>query len=250
MGINQQITIPLYSRIASSLRGKILSGQYEPGRKLLSEERLADYFNVSRITIRESLSHLEREELITRHRGKGTYVSEKLPRIEQTVYTRLSDMVNSTQRGKVKPLGIWTVKIGQTSMANHIRTFFDLTNEDPITKIHRIEMRDESPLHLLENFMPPEVSSHITLEDIAAKKSLFTILRDKIDLKIGRGEMYIEVVPADPEIAGILGCQVFDHFVRVQSSFYFSNGDPFQIVNYFMRAEHFKLKTDIDTIDF
>ncbi len=238
--------IPLYSRISSSLRANILNGRYESGFKFPSEEKLAKEFKVSRITIREALSRLEKEALITRQRGKGTFVSEKIPKRRQTVYTSLSDIVNSTEQSEIKPLGIWTVKVGDTNIANDIKTFFGLANEDPITKIHRVLMRDGAPLHLFENFMPPELSSHITLEDIVQKKAIIRILQDKIGLKIDRGEMYFEAMPVDPEVAGILGCQVFDPFVRLQVYLYFPNGDPFEIVNYFMRAEYFKFKLPID----
>ncbi len=244
--LNQKEVIPLYSRISSSLRNNILNGRYEPGFKFPSEEKLAKEFKVSRITIREALSCIEGEGLINRHRGKGTFVSEKIPKTRQSVYTSLSDIVNSTQQSKIKPLGIWTEKVGQTSIAGDIRTFFGLTNEDPITKIHRVQMRNGAPLHLFENFMPPELSSHITLEDIVKKKAIIRILQDKIGLKIGRGDMYFEAMPADPEVARILDCQVFDPIVRLQVYLYFPNGDPFEIVNYFMRAEYFKFRIPID----
>ncbi|MBW2061736.1 MAG: GntR family transcriptional regulator [Deltaproteobacteria bacterium] len=231
--INKEV-IPLYSRIASSLRNKILSGQYEPGSKLLSEERLAEHFGVSRITIRESLSHLEKEGLITRNRGKGTFVSEKIPGKKQSIYTSLLDIVNTVQKSEIKHLGIRNVKVGQTSIAKDLRTFFGLANEDPVAQIHRVLMCDRSQLHFFENFMPLELASHITFEEIVEKKALIRILQDKIGLKIGRGEMYLEAVPADPDMAKIFGCQVFDPFVRVQVFLHFPSGDPFEIVNYFM----------------
>ncbi len=240
--------IPLYSRISSSLRNDILNGRYEPGYKFPSEKKLAKEFNVSRITIREALSYLERESLINRRQGKGTFVAGTIPTTRPSVYSSLSDVVNTTQRSKVKPLGIWTLKVGHTSIARDIKTFFGLTNEDHITKIHRVLMSNGAPLHLFENYMSPEMSSHITLEDIVKKKAIIRILQDKIGLKIGQGEMYIEAMPANPEVARILNCQVFDPFVRLQAYLYLPNGDPFEIINYFMRAEQFKYKIPIDTV--
>lgn len=242
--------IPLYSRVASSLRNKILSGQYEPGIRLPGEEALAEYYGVSRITIREALAHLEREGLINRYRGKGTFISEKIPNKQRSVYTSLSDIVNQTQQSIIKSVGIWTIKVSQASIANDIKSFFGLSNGDPIAKIHRVVMRNGSPLHLFENFMLPGLAAHITREDIIHKKAILRILQEKIDLKIGRGEMFIEAMPADPEIAGILKCQVFDPFIRLQTHIYFPNDDPLEIVNYFMQAEYFRFKTDIDTEDF
>jgi GntR family transcriptional regulator len=242
--------IPLYSRVASSLRSKIFSGQYEPGRRLPSEEGLAEYYRVSRITIRESLAHLEREGLINRHRGKGTFVSEDIPKKKHTVYTSLLDIVNTTRKSEIKPLEIRTMKVQDTTSTNDIKAFFGLSNEDNITRILRILMKKGAPLHLYENYMLPDLAAHISQEDIIKKKAVIRILQEKTGLKIGRGEMYFEAIPADPEVAGILGCQVFDPFVRIQTYLYFPDGKPFEIVNYFMRSELFKFKTEIDTNDF
>ena len=113
------------------------------------------------------------------------------------------------------------MNIGRTSIARDLRIFFGLSNKDQIARIHRVLMRDGGPYHLFENFMPVELASHITRKDIVAKKAVIRILQDKIGLKIGRGETYIEAIPADPEIADILKCQVFDPFVRLQTLFYF-----------------------------
>ena len=243
-------TIPLYSRIASSLRSKILSGQYEPKAKIPSEEELSEYFDVSRITIREALSHLEKEGLVNRHRGKGTFVSEKIPKQKHTIFTSLLDMVNFTLKSRIKPAGMWTLKVGETNIANEIKAFFNLSNDDLIAKIHRVVISNGSPLHLYQNFMLPEMAAHITNKDILRKKAIIPILEEKADLKIGQGEMFIDAIPADPEVAKVLGCQIFDPFVRLQVCIRLADGKPFEIVNYFMRAEHFRFRIDIDTIDF
>ena len=170
--------IPLYSRVASSLRNKIFSGQYEPGSKLPSEEGLAKCYNVSRITIRESLAHLEREGLINRHRGRGTFVSEKIPKKKHIVYTSLLDIVNTTQKSEIKPVEIRTMKVGETAIANDIKTFFGLSNEDHITRILRILTKKGAPLHLYENYMLPDLAAKITRDDIIKKKAVIHILQE------------------------------------------------------------------------
>jgi GntR family transcriptional regulator len=248
--LNQKEVIPLYSRIAYSLRHKILSGQYEPGSKLLSEEGLAELFKVSRITIRAALSHLENEQLIIRNRGKGTFVSENIPKQQARIYKNVRDFVINTQHSEIKPLNIKKVKVGQTRIARDIRSFFSMSNEDEIAQIHRVLMVEGAPRYFFENFMTPELASHITLEEIVEKKAIIRILKDNINIKLGRGEAYLQAMPLDPDVAEILGCQVFDSFTRTQAFLWFSNGDPFEIANYFIPAEYFKYKIDIDTTDF
>jgi GntR family transcriptional regulator len=248
--LNQKEVIPLYSRIAYSLRHKILSGQYEPGNKLLSEEGLAELFKVSRITIRTALSHLENEQLITRNRGKGTFVSENIPEQRALIYKSVRDFVLNTQNSEIKPLTIKKVKVGQTRIARDIRSFFSMSNEDEIAQIHRILLVDGAPQYFFENFMTPELASHITFQEIIEKKAIIRILKDKINIKLGRGESYLQAVPLDPDIAEILGYQVFDSFIRTQAFLWFLNEDPFEIGNYFIPAEYFKYKINIDTTDF
>ncbi len=70
--------IPLYFRIESLLRNKILSGQLEPNQKISTEEELMKEFAVSRATIGSALSHLESEGLIVKLRSKGTFVANKI----------------------------------------------------------------------------------------------------------------------------------------------------------------------------
>jgi DNA-binding GntR family transcriptional regulator len=248
--IKNKGVIPLYSRIAYSLRHKILSGQLEPGSKISSEDQLAEFYGVSRITIRMALSHLEEENLISRNRGKGTFVSQSVPIHHSTIYKSVRDFSLKTQRSTIKPLSIKNVKVGETRIAHDIRSFFNLSNEDEIAQIQRILMVDGAPRAFFENFMRPELASFITEKEIFKKKAIVRILKDKTQLTLGKGEAYLQALPLDPDIAHSLGRQVFDTFIRTQVFLWQANGEPFEIANYFMPAEHFKYKLDIDATGF
>lgn len=67
---------PLYEQVAEILRQEILQ-KHRAGDKLQSEVQLADRFKVSVATMREVLTTLVREGLITRHVGSGTYVAKQ-----------------------------------------------------------------------------------------------------------------------------------------------------------------------------
>ena len=56
------------------LRDRILSGALGFGTKLPTENELADYYAVSRVTVRRALGELERERFIERRRSAGTRV--------------------------------------------------------------------------------------------------------------------------------------------------------------------------------
>lgn len=67
---------PLYEQIYGFVLEQISTGQLKMGERVPSEKELANQFNVSRITTKKALESLAQEGLITRMRGKGSFVSE------------------------------------------------------------------------------------------------------------------------------------------------------------------------------
>src|SRR5690606_12406951 len=69
---------PLYIQIKNDLKKKIEDGYWKPGDKITSEIELCNYYDVSRITVREAINELVWENYLVRKRAKGTFVlSEK-----------------------------------------------------------------------------------------------------------------------------------------------------------------------------
>lgn len=67
----------LYERLRAHLLDEIRSGRLGPGARIPSELALAEQFNVSRITSKKAMETLEREGVIVRYRGKGSFVAER-----------------------------------------------------------------------------------------------------------------------------------------------------------------------------
>ncbi|MEQ8637368.1 GntR family transcriptional regulator [Gimesia maris] len=65
-----------YERIQDHLKKQILEGSLPPGTALPSEQQLATLFESARSTIRQAMGMLEREGLVSRVQGKGTFVHE------------------------------------------------------------------------------------------------------------------------------------------------------------------------------
>src|SRR2546427_413753 len=67
--------VPRYHRIAETLRERIRGGALAPGARLDNQRELAKSFAVTLMTLRQALELLEREHLITRRHGLGTFVA-------------------------------------------------------------------------------------------------------------------------------------------------------------------------------
>src|SRR5215467_12742982 len=68
----------LSSAVVERLREKILSGELREGEQL-RQDAIASEFQISRIPVREALSHLAAEGLITIHANRGAVVSALSP---------------------------------------------------------------------------------------------------------------------------------------------------------------------------
>ena len=66
--------IPRHRAIYEELLGEIQSGVYKPGDRLPSEAVLCERFGASRITVAKAFQTLQREHLVTRRPGSGSYV--------------------------------------------------------------------------------------------------------------------------------------------------------------------------------
>ncbi|MDX1513482.1 MAG: GntR family transcriptional regulator [Gammaproteobacteria bacterium] len=70
--------LPLYLQVASALRRRIDTGYWEPGAQISTLEELEAEFQVARVTVRQAVEVLQKEGLVHRRQGKGTFVSEEI----------------------------------------------------------------------------------------------------------------------------------------------------------------------------
>src|SRR6516225_6168431 len=75
MPAKARLGLPAYQRIQLTIRKRIDAGQLRPGDAVSSERDLAKLHQVSLMTARHALATLEREGLVERRRGIGTFVA-------------------------------------------------------------------------------------------------------------------------------------------------------------------------------
>src|SRR5438128_2019511 len=66
---------PAYRKIQGSILKRIEKGELRPGQAVGSERELAKIHGVSPMTARHALAGLEREGMVMRRRGAGTFVA-------------------------------------------------------------------------------------------------------------------------------------------------------------------------------
>lgn len=114
---------PLADEIAQWLNQEIESGRFPTGDRLPSERELCEQFSVSRAVVREALSRLKSEGLITARPGSGIFVSER----GQRNSFRLHDVSLTEEQslGHILELLV-TFEVAATRLAASRRTSLDL----------------------------------------------------------------------------------------------------------------------------
>ena len=65
----------LHELLAKLLRGRIISGEWPAGSRIMSEHALMERYGVSRGTVRRAIGMLVDEGLLVQRKGKGTFVT-------------------------------------------------------------------------------------------------------------------------------------------------------------------------------
>jgi len=68
-------------RVYREIRELLRSGDIQPGQRIPNERKLAEAKGASRTQVRDALLMLQREGLVQRKIGSGTYLSERAPQI-------------------------------------------------------------------------------------------------------------------------------------------------------------------------
>ncbi len=71
---------PRHRQIFEELHAAIVSGVYRPSERLPSEAELGSRFQVSRITVAKAVHELQKQGLVSRRAGSGTYVLDRTVR--------------------------------------------------------------------------------------------------------------------------------------------------------------------------
>lgn len=99
MEIDTKSQMPLHVQIKDCLKGEILQGNFD--EKIPSERELMDIFSVSRTTVREAVAALDREGVVEKRHGKGTFVS--LRPIQEQWLGNISTYSETIERAGMKP---------------------------------------------------------------------------------------------------------------------------------------------------
>ncbi|AAK81526.1 DNA-binding FadR family transcriptional regulator [Clostridium acetobutylicum] len=68
-------------KVLEKIQEKIFSGEWKPGQKIMSETKLAEDLNVSRVSVREAIEKLAAFNIVSKKKGGGTFINDLGPSV-------------------------------------------------------------------------------------------------------------------------------------------------------------------------
>jgi GntR family transcriptional regulator len=75
--VDRSSPLPVYFQIAIDMRRRIHAGEWRAGQRIKPELQLAHEYAVSRVTVRQALSELVKDDVLERRPGSGTYLRQQ-----------------------------------------------------------------------------------------------------------------------------------------------------------------------------
>lgn len=128
--------LPLYVQVANKMRDNIRIGKWKKGAKIPTEYTLCDIYHVSRITVRNALEELVKENLLIKRKPVGTFVAES-QEIQKDLYTVVKSFTREMEELGVK-VKTEKVTITRSYADATIANFLKINAGEPILILKRL----------------------------------------------------------------------------------------------------------------
>jgi len=214
----QRDRIPAYQRIQAAILKRIDNGYLKPGDAVGSERELARIHKVSLMTARHALASLEKEGVVERRRGAGTFVAP--PRIH---FNRLMSYTEQmASRGLAARSRL--ICISMVDNEPEIAARLALPLNSRMVKVERLRHAAGEPFALEACYLPAEFAG-LTKAPLE-QGSLFSILSRDFGLEVAHADEEVDATAADPRTGELLALQREAPLLRIRQVVYATNGKP------------------------
>jgi len=239
--IDRASPVPFYYQLRQLLERAVADGVLATGEQIPTEASLCERYEVSRTVVRQALSDLERTGLVTRLKGKGTFVAE--PKVSEFVAQSLTSL-HEDLSARGERLETKVLRLEVEPVSPHVATMLELPESEQIVLLERLRFLRGEPLVVTTAYMPYSICAPILQLDMS-DRSLFETYEQELGLKLHRGSRAMEARAASGEVAQHLGVPEGAPILAFSGVTYLDDGRP---VEYFIglhRGDRSRFETEL-----
>lgn len=147
--------VPLYVQIRNLLREQIHLGEWGRDEPMPTEDQLVSAFGVSRTTVRQAMTDLEREGLVTRKAGRGTFARQPVMVLRmQQMHSFSADLERRGLRSS--RLTLVVERLGSGTVIANLPVEF---GEQDLVHFQQVRYADDLAVVVFDHYFPFELCS-------------------------------------------------------------------------------------------
>ena len=233
-------SVPMHSQIREIVRRRVLDGTYAPHSQMPSEAQMMEAFQVSRITIRRALGDLQKEGLIFKVAGKGSFVAK--PKAFQNL-SRLQGFGEA-----MTPSGYETfsqvLSTRKVAASELVARRLALAAGDPVFEIQRLRYLNREPISVDVSYFPLALGERLAQEDLATR-DIFVILENDLGQQLTHADVQIEAISADESLSRHLRIAEASPLLRIERLTH-AGDQPIDFEFLYYRGDAFQYRLRID----
>jgi GntR family transcriptional regulator len=235
-------SVPMHTQIREIIRRRVLDGSYAPHSQMPSESQMMEAFSVSRITIRQALGDLQKEGLIFKVPGKGSFVAK--PKAFQNL-SRLQGFGEA-----MGPSGYETfsqvLSLRQVAASDVVARRLQVAPGDPVFEIQRLRYLNREPISVDQSYFPLAIGERLAHEDLPTR-DIFVILENDFGLRLTHADLQIEAISASDVLARQLRIDEATPLLRIERLTY-ADERPVDFEYLYYRGDAFQYRLRIDRL--
>jgi GntR family transcriptional regulator len=211
----EQGPVPLYYQLEQRLRERIVGAELEPGAPLPTEDRICLEYGVSRITVRRALESLQRQGLIERRRGVGSFVANRPTGINSRLTGSLNEFLSVAGT-----LSIQFISLEECEPPTEVRRTLALGQDETAVLLRTTGSLEDRPVGYFEIWIPLDIGRQLKADDIKGNTPIVRLVETLARVRITRAQQTIEPDRAGDAAARYLHLDPETPILSVQRVYY------------------------------
>jgi GntR family transcriptional regulator len=241
VAIDRGSPVPFYFQLAELLEEEIVSGRWEPGARVASESELCSRYGLSRTTIRQALGRLEQKGLVSREKGRGTFVSDSRPRswrIQSTEGFFHDEFLRAGRQVTSRVL-----RLERTALPRWASDALALPADSAGVVVERLRSVDGLVALYVVNCLPEFAGDAVIGLD--PNESLYQRLAEKGGISVTGGSRSLEAVTVGPKLAELLEVDAGAAVAYIESVSWNQNDRPIDCYRAWLRTDRMRLDIQV-----
>ena len=231
---------PRYHQIAQSLRERMVSGQLAPGERLDNQRRLAQDFGVTLMTLRHALEVLERDGLIARRHGLGTFVSTRS--VEYDILQLRTFAGDLSAQGEDVVTQFLRSQFERADRG--VARALDAPPGARVLALERLRLVAGRPTSFQASYLAPALGEDVAKADLRVTP-LRQVLAFKLGIEIASARETVSAVLLEARAARELGCRAGMPSFRSDRVSVAADGTPVVYDRVFIPGDRFRITRDL-----